>query len=174
MAQMSRGFSGYPPIHSMGWPFGATATTNAKYNSSGSANGSNDTSGGSASNFGYPPTPPKDSGTPDGGSSSHNTQVRRNIGNQTRENKKNPSSFVKQHHSWISQNSIKIPNNLRFFHCKWRKSFAVAWINWFEHAGQSSVWILCIFLPKRWNKDEKYSIDIIYMVCIHRSCLAFQ
>ena len=97
MAQMSRGFSGYPPIHSMGWPFGATATTNAKYNSSGSANGSNDTSGGSASNFGYPPTPPKDSGTPDGGSSSHNTQVRRNIGNQTRENKKNPSSFVKQH-----------------------------------------------------------------------------
>ena len=45
-------------------------------------------------------------------------------------------------YSWISQNLIKIQNNLRFFHCKLSKSFAVAWINWFEHSGQSSVWSL--------------------------------
>ena len=58
-SQMMAGRAGafYSPFHSM-WGFSNTSTAaSQKYSGLGSSN---------SNNFGYPPTPPKDSGTPDG------------------------------------------------------------------------------------------------------------
>ncbi len=58
----------YSPFHSM-WGFGNTAATSGKSSYS------------SSSNFGYPPTPPKESGTPEG-TSSAGQQQQQNGGGQ--------------------------------------------------------------------------------------------
>ena len=56
------GFAYAPFAHGM-WGFSNTSSSSQKYSGLG---GSSTAPGGNPNNFGYPPTPPKDSGTPDG------------------------------------------------------------------------------------------------------------